>query len=54
MNDPTLTLVAKRLVRLETLLFKLAMHLGMNPKSGQPLRKEPMDFIEEVHAVRSD
>lgn len=35
-----------RLIRVETLLFKLAMHVGMNPKTGQPIRKDPINFDE--------
>lgn len=36
--------VLDRLIRMETLLFKLAMHLGMNPKSGEPIRAEPINW----------
>lgn len=33
-----------RLIRMETTLFKFCMHGGMNPKSGQPIRKDPINF----------
>lgn len=36
--------VLDRLIRMETLLFKMAMHLGMNPKSGEPIRSEPINW----------
>lgn len=36
--------VLDRLIRVETLLFKLAMHVGMNPKSGEPIRSDPINW----------
>lgn len=27
-----------RLIRVETVLFKLALHMGLNPRTGEPLK----------------
>lgn len=32
--------VDRRLTRIETVLTKLAMHVGMDPRTGKPLRKD--------------
>lgn len=34
----TIKEVIDRLIRIETMLFKLAAHIGMDPTTGKPLR----------------